>query len=98
MTITAEITNVGNRDGEEIVQLYVRDLQASVTRPVKELKGFQKVSLKPGETKQVSFTLEEKDLAIYDINMNRQTEPGDFKAWVATHAEDNANELNFSFQ
>lgn len=98
LTITAEITNVGNRDGEEIVQLYVRDLQASVTRPVKELKGFQKVSLKPGETKQVSFTLEEKDLAIYDINMNRQTEPGDFKAWVATHAEDNANELNFSFQ
>jgi beta-glucosidase len=98
LTITAEITNVGNRNGEEIVQLYVRDLQASVTRPVKELKGFQKISLMQGETKQISFTLERKDLAFYDLNMKWQTEPGDFKAWVAIHAEDQANELYFSLQ
>ena len=98
LTVTADVTNVGDRDGEETVQLYVRDLKASVTRPVKELKGFRKVTLKPGETKQVAFTLEEKDLAFYDIDMIRRTEPGEFKAWVAAHAEDNVNELSFVLQ
>jgi beta-glucosidase len=98
LTITAEVRNAGNREGTETVQLYVRDLKASVTRPVKELKGFRKVTLKPGETKQVSFTLDANDLAFYGIDMTRKAEPGEFKAWVAAHAEDNSNELIMNYE
>ncbi len=82
LTITADIKNTGRRLGEEVDQLYIRDLVGSVTRPVKELKGFEKISLAPGQTKKVSFVLTTDDLKFYDINMNFVVEPGDFHLWV----------------
>jgi beta-glucosidase len=71
-------------DGAEVVQLYLRDMVGSVTRPVKELKGFQKVFLKKGETKIVSFTLKEEDLRFYNSELQWVSEPGDFKVFVGT--------------
>ncbi|UCF43519.1 MAG: glycoside hydrolase family 3 C-terminal domain-containing protein [Planctomycetota bacterium] len=80
--VTADIKNTGTRSGEEVAQLYIRDLVASATRPVRELKGFQKVHLQPGQTKTVSFTLLPEHLAFYDVHMNWVVEPGQFKVWV----------------
>ena len=82
LTVSVELTNSGNYDGAEVVQLYVQDLVGSVTRPLKELKGFQKVFLKKGETRTVEFTLEEKDLRFYRRDMSFGSEPGDFKVYV----------------
>ncbi len=96
ITVTASVKNTGAKDGEIVVQLYVRDLVGTVTRPIKELKGFQKVSLKAGESKQLSFELTSEDLAFYNIDMKKQTEPGDFKLWIAQHSSDNSNEVSFS--
>lgn len=76
------VQNTSNVDGYEVVQLYVRDLVGSVTRPVKELKGFQKVFLKAGETKTVEFVLAASELAFYGRNMQKKTEPGDFELWI----------------
>lgn len=98
LTVTADVTNTGVRDGEKIVQLYVRDLYGSVTRPVKELKGFEKLMLKKGETKQFRFVITPDLLAFYDINMDYKTEAGDFKVWVAAHAADETNEALFSYK
>lgn len=78
----AMVKNTSNVDGYEVVQLYVRDLVGSVTRPVKELKGFQKVFLKAGETKTVEFVLPAGELAFYGRNMQKKTEPGDFELWI----------------
>jgi len=97
LKITAKVTNNGKVYGEEVVQLYVRDLHGSVSRPVKELKGFRKLGLKPSESKEVSFILTEKDLAFYNIDMEFVTEEGDFKLWVGNSSADESNELNFSF-
>jgi len=83
ITVTAEVTNAGGREGDEVAQLYVRDLVASVARPVRELKGFRRLRLKPGEKQTVSFTLERKDLAFYNQAMQLVTEPGEFEAWIA---------------
>ena len=80
--VSVELSNTGDYNGEEVVQLYVRDLVASVTRPVKELKGFQKVFLKKGETKTVTFTLKANDLAFYNFNLKKVTEPGKFRVFV----------------
>ena len=96
ITVTAKLQNSGTRDGDMVVQLYVRDLVGSVTRPVKELKGFQKINLKAGESKQVSFELLSEDLAFYGIDMKKKTEPGDFKLWVAQNSADNSNEASFT--
>lgn len=82
ITATATIKNTGKYEGEEVVQLYVRDLVGSVTRPVKELKGFEKISLKPGESKQVSFTINKEDLAFYTRDMSFKAEPGGFKLFI----------------
>jgi len=82
LTATVTVTNSGPRDGEEVVQLYVRDLVGSVTRPVKELKGFRKLMLKKGESRRVSFTLTDADLAFTRADMNWGSEPGQFKLWV----------------
>ncbi|MBS0479216.1 MAG: fibronectin type III-like domain-contianing protein [Proteobacteria bacterium] len=83
-TLTASITltNTGKRAGEEVVQLYIRDLVGSVTRPVRELKGFRKIMLKPGEAQKVSFTLTDRDLAFHRADMSYGAEPGDFKLWI----------------
>ena len=74
---TVKITNTGDRDGVEIVQLYIRDRFSSATRPVKELKDFARVSLKAGETKEITFTITPEKLAFYDRNMQWTVEPGE---------------------
>ena len=76
--VTTEITNTGEVDGEEVAQLYIRDNVSSVTRPIKELKGYQRVFVKAGETKKIKFTVNAESLAFYDINMNYVVEPGTF--------------------
>ena len=76
------VKNTGDVEAAEVVQLYVRDLYGSITRPVKELKGFKKISLKPGESKTVSFTLGTDDLKFWNIDMNYVVEPGDFNLWI----------------
>ena len=74
ITVTAQVANTGKRDGEIVVQLYIRDLVGSVTRPVKELKGFQKVALKAGESKQVQFEITEDLLAFYNADLKKVTD------------------------
>ena len=88
LNIRVTVTNSGPRDGEEVVQLYVRDLVGSVTRPVLELKGFQKIILKAGESREVTFTLTANDLRFYDRQMNFTYEPGDFDIFVGTNSAD----------
>ena len=88
VTVTLEVTNSGKIDGEEIVQLYIRDKVSSATRPVKELKGYQRVALKSGETKTVSFTIDDESLAFYDINMAYCVEPGEFIIMTGSSSND----------
>jgi len=76
--VDVQVTNVGDMDGDEVVQLYIRDKVSSVTRPVKELKGYKRVHLKVGETKKITFELTPESLAFYDIDMNYIVEPGTF--------------------
>lgn len=88
LTVTCKVTNSGSKAGEEVVQLYVQDVVGSVTRPVKELKGFQKIMLQPGESKDVSFTLTSKDLSFYRLDMTFGTEPGKFNVFVGGNSRD----------
>lgn len=89
-TIIADITvtNSGKLEGVETVQLYIRDLIGSVTRPLKDLKGFQQVSLKPGESKTVSFKITESDLRFYNSDLKYVSEPGDFRVFIGTNSRD----------
>jgi beta-glucosidase len=82
ITVTVDVTNTGSREGAEVVQLYVRDLVGSVTRPVIELKGFRKVNLSAGEKQTVSFSLSKDDLSFYDADLNFVAEPGEFQVFV----------------
>jgi len=82
LRVSMDVTNKGSRDGSEIVQLYIRDVVGSVTRPMKELKGFQKISLKAGETRTVNFTLGTKDLSFYNSELKFVAEPGQFQVFV----------------
>lgn len=93
--VSADITNTGEMAGHEVVQLYIRDLVGSVTRPVKELKGFERIYLKAGETKTVPFNISTSDLKFYDINMEYNVEPGDFNIWVGPNS---AKGLEGSFE
>ena len=77
----------GKYDGEEVVQLYLQDKVASVVRPVKELKDFQKVMLKAGETKTISFTINKEKLAFFNQQLKWGTEPGDFKLMIGTASD-----------
>ncbi len=79
---SVQVTNTGDRVGTETVQLYIRDLAGSVTRPVRELKGFRKISLAPGESVNVSFPITEEMLRFYDIHMNYTSEPGKFEIFI----------------
>lgn len=88
LQVSVEVSNTGDRAGEEVVQLYIRDMKASVTRPVKELINFEKIHLEAGQSSKVSFYLTEEDLAFYDIDMNWTTEPGVFKVLVGTNSQD----------
>lgn len=88
MEVSVTVENLGDRAAEEVVQLYTRDLLGSVTRPVKELKAFRKVSLGAGERKTVTFELTAADLEFYDIDMNFLAEPGRFRVMVGPHSAD----------
>ena len=83
LTVECDITNTGNIDASEVAQLYIRDLVASIIQPVRALKGFRKIELKAGETKTVSFTLDSNQLAIWDKDMVKRPEPGEFLVWVS---------------
>ncbi len=98
LSVSVDVKNAGNYDGEEIVQLYIHDKVGSVTRPIKELKAFEKVPLKKGETKTVTFTITEETISMYDINMNWTTEPGDFDLWLASSSDDETNKLSFTLK
>jgi len=97
ITVTVDVTNSGKYDGAEVVQLYIRDMVGSITRPVKELKGFQKIFLKSGETRKVEFTLTEKDLRFYNSELKYVSETGDFKVFVGTNSADTL-ECSFSLK
>ena len=86
--VLVEVTNTGKRAGSEVVQMYIRDLFGSVTRPIKELKGFQKVFLAAGETKTVAIDITPESLAFYDIEMKYVVEPGDFEIMVGNSSRD----------
>jgi beta-glucosidase len=86
LEVTVKITNTGDVTGDEIVQLYVRDLVAEVTLPVKELKGFQKISLQPGESQTVKLKIPVQRLGFHGLDMQYKVEPGDFKVWVGPNA------------
>ena len=89
-SITASITvkNTGEREGKETVQLYIHDIYSTSTRPVKELKGFQKINLKPGETKTVEFKITAEELKYYDHDLNFVCEPGDYEIMIGANSND----------
>jgi len=95
ISIKVDVQNTGSRSGEEVVQLYINDIVASVTRPVKELKGFKRIALKPAETRTVEFELLVTNLAFYDKDMNLTVEPGMFKVMVGSSSKDIALEGDF---
>ncbi|MCK6618698.1 MAG: beta-glucosidase BglX [Cyclobacteriaceae bacterium] len=86
--VTVEITNSGTREGAEVVQLYIRDLVGSITRPVKELKAFKKINLKPGETRTISFSITERELSFYRADLTYGAEPGKFQVFVGGNSRD----------
>ena len=88
LTVSVEVENTGRRAGDEVVQLYIRDLVASMTRPVKELKGFQRVSLQPGEKRRVEFVLGPEHLGFWNRDMRYVVEPGEFKVMVGSNSVD----------
>ncbi len=90
LTITFDLENTGNYEGTEIAQLYIQDKVGSVTRPVKELKRFTRITLKPGEKKNISFELPISELAFWNIDMQHVVEAGDFNLWVAPDSQSGA--------
>jgi len=94
LTVTFDLENTGKYEGTEVAQLYVRDKVGSVTRPVKELKRFTRVTLKPGEKKTVTFELPVSELAFWNIDMKKTVEPGDFLLWVAPDSQ-SGEEITF---
>lgn len=88
ITALCIITNNGKYDGEEVVQLYIRDVVGSITRPVKELRGFQKISLKSGESKTISFSISPENLKFYNYNLKYDWEPGEFQIMIGGNSDD----------
>ena len=88
ITITLDVTNTGSREGDEVVQLYTHELVTSVTTYEKNLRGFERIHLKPGETKTVTFILKPEDLALWDRQMHFVVEPGKFKVMIGSGSED----------
>jgi len=87
-TVSVDVTNTGNVTGDEVVQLYIRDEVSSVTRPVKELKGFKRITLEPGETRTVNFSLSPEELSLLDRDMHRVVEPGAFRIMAGGNSVD----------
>jgi len=99
LTVTAQVTNIGDVAGAEVVQLYLHDTKASVDRPAKELKGFDKVYLRPGETKQVKMMLNQRDLSFWDTQSNDWlAEPGEFKVMLGTSLDNISLTESFNYQ
>lgn len=88
VNVSVQVTNTGKSAGDEVIQLYIHDEYASVSRPTKELKGFKRISLNPGETQTVKIPLKPEHLQMWNIDMKRVVEPGDFKIMVGTSSED----------
>jgi beta-glucosidase len=89
INVSVDVTNTGNYDGKEVVQLYIRDVVGSVTRPIKELKGFQKMVIKKGETKTIRFEISVDDLKFYNSDIEFVAEPGDFQVFLGTDSSTN---------
>jgi beta-glucosidase len=87
-SVLVDVTNIGNRPGDEVIQMYIRDKVSSVTRPVKELKGFQRVALEPGQNKEVSLDITPESLAFHNIDMKYVVEPGEFEIMVGNSSRD----------
>ena len=99
LTITLLVTNTGCREGSEVIQLYISDLKSSLPRPVKELKGFSKVKLAPGETREVTFTIGKEALSFFDDTRHEWvTEPGKFEAWIGASSTDIRNKVAFELK
>ncbi len=99
ITVTVPVTNSGDREGKEVVQLYIGDDKASVIRPLKELKGFEKIALAPGETKSVTFTIKADDLKFYDeATGGWKAEPGKFTAYIGSSSTDIRNKITFTLK
>ncbi|HAY3536760.1 TPA: glycosyl hydrolase [Elizabethkingia anophelis] len=99
ITFTVSIKNTGKREGAEVAQLYISDLKSSVPRPVKELKGFEKINLKPGEQKEVSFTIDKSALSFFDAATHQWVaEPGEFEALVGASSSDIKTKMKFTLQ
>ena len=88
LTVSVTVKNSGNKSGEEIVQLYIRDYAASVVRPVKELKGYQRVTLDPGASEVINFTIGTKELSFYDADGKQMLEPGKFAVMIGGNSRD----------
>lgn len=97
LTVTVTVKNTGKYTGKEVVQLYIRDVVGSFTRPVKELKGFEMIELKPGSQKDVSFIIDENTIAFYNANQKWEAEKGDFKVFVGTNSSETL-ESDFKFE
>ena len=95
ITVQVDVRNTGPRAGDEVVQMYVRDDVASVTRPVRELRGFERITLEPGQSRTVSFTLRPDHLAFYNQRMQRVVEPGFFTVWVGASSADDGRPARF---
>jgi beta-glucosidase len=89
--------NSGNRTGKEVVQMYIRDLVASRTRPIKELKGFELITLQPGESKTVRFEVTKETLEFYSANNKWEAEPGEFKIFIGGDSRTTL-EASFTFE
>lgn len=85
---SVEVRNIGERAGTEVVQMYIRDCYSSVVRPLKELKGFHKITLQPGESQTVTFYITAKELSFYDIDMNYGVEKGEFEVMIGNSSRD----------
>ena len=99
ITFTVDVTNTGDRAGAETVQLYISDKQASVERPLKELKGFSKVYLEPGETRPVSITIDKTALSFYDDQAGQwKAEPGNFEALIGNASNHIVSSYSFTLR
>ena len=98
ITASARVNNTGGRDGEVVVQLYIRDVAASVTRPVKELKGFRKIFLRKGEVQTVTFEVTGREIAFLNADFVRRPEAGEFRLWIAQSSDDDGRPATFHYE
>ncbi len=99
ITFTVSVKNTGTREGSEVVQLYIRDLKSSLPRPLKELKGFEKIYLNPGEQKEVTITIDKSALSFFNpVKHDWVAEPGDFEALIGNSSDAIKTKIKFSLQ